>query len=100
MVTSATKAQVNFKASKEEYELIAKIARRANMIYLLNGVLVDTVHIMMNLTAAHLNGCPLKLKDMLAADDLNLMHDIGGIDQHINRDTGKLENQFVPRFAV
>lgn len=100
MVTPASKVRVNFKASKEEYELIAKISRRANLTYLAHGVLVDTAHIMMNLTATHLNGCPLKLKDMLAADDLNLMHDINGIDRHINRDTCKLENQFVPRFAV
>jgi hypothetical protein len=93
-------ATVNFKTTKQEYELIIKIAKRANLIYRENGVLIDPVHIMMDLTATHLNGCPLKLQAMLDADDLNLMHDIAGIDRHLDRDTGKLTGCFDPRFSA
>lgn len=44
----------------------------------------------MDLTACHLNGCPLDLDGLLAADDFALAHDVQLIDRHLNRDTGKL----------
>jgi hypothetical protein len=36
---------------------------------------------------------------LLAADDFNFIHDVGGIQRHMNRETGKLENCFLPRCA-
>ena len=36
---------------------------------------------------------------MEQADDFNLMHDVTGINAHINRYSGKLERCFLPRFA-
>ena len=36
---------------------------------------------------------------LLAADDANFAHDVFGIIRHMNRDTGKLGDFFVPRFA-
>ena len=43
--------------------------------------------------------CPLKLQELLDADDTNFYHDIIGIGQHLNRQTRKLEDCFLPRFA-
>ena len=53
---------------------------------------------MMDISAAH-RAQPLDLDRWLAADDFNFMHDLIGIHSHINRETGKLENAFMPRFA-
>jgi hypothetical protein len=43
--------------------------------------------------------CPLRLDEMLDADDFNFAHDIFGIYSNFNRETKQLENEFVPRFA-
>ena len=43
--------------------------------------------------------CPLKLQELLDADDGNFYHDIIGIHTNLNRETRKLENCFVPRYA-
>ena len=53
---------------------------------------------MMDISAAH-KAQPLDIDRWLAADDFNFMHDLIGIHNHINRETGKLENSFMPRFA-
>lgn len=41
----------------------------------------------------------LRLTDLLTADDFNFGHDLAGIKRHINRQTGELENCFLPRYA-
>ena len=43
--------------------------------------------------------CPLRLSDLLEADDENFVHDIAGIERHLNRRTFKMEDCFLPRFA-
>jgi hypothetical protein len=55
--------------------------------------------LVMDIEAAHNNGCPLKLAELLKADNFDFAHDIGGIQNNINRATGKLENCFLPRYA-
>lgn len=54
---------------------------------------------LMDLTAVHANGCPLRLAKLCEADDFNFLHDMYGIARHLDRDTGKLGGCFVPRFA-
>jgi len=54
----------------------------------------------MDVTAVHANGCPLRLRELLLADDFNFVHDLFGIRRHLNRETGKLGDHFVPRFAM
>lgn len=58
------------------------------------------MHHEMNVTAIHCNGNRLRLIDLLEADDLNFVHDVFGIDRHIDRDTGRLDSLFVPRFST
>lgn len=53
----------------------------------------------MDLIATHANGCPMDFDRMRKADDFNILHDIVGIRDHLNRKTGQIEGMFLPRFA-
>jgi hypothetical protein len=51
-------------------------------------------------TANGVNGNrPLDLERLYAADDFNFAHDIVGIQNHMDRTTGKISNRFLPRFT-
>lgn len=82
---------VNFDYTLEDAKLFDEIADRA-----LANVKMDLA---MVIAACHLNGCPLDLKKLLTFEDADFFHDINGISEHINRNTGKLENFFLPRCA-
>lgn len=87
---------INWNATKEDTILISKIVKRIQEKSVGQFRPMD---LDMDITACHLNGCPLKLEELLLADDFNLFHDIAGISNHIDRRTGKLTDCFVPRFA-
>ena len=91
--------EIKFTATKKDNALIGKIVDRAVGYYKQAKVRVSAQDIEMDITATHLNGCRLNLGGLLAADQFNLMHDVCGINQNLNRTTGKLENCFLPRFA-
>lgn len=78
----------------DEYGIVLAIAKRAKTA----GIYPDTLEADMDISAVYLH-CPLRLADLLAADDFNFAHDLAGIQRHINRETGKLEGFFLPRFA-
>jgi hypothetical protein len=90
-----TTKQVSFDVSAEDGKIIAAIVVRAASKMNI-GSKLDLV---MDLTACHANGCPLKLRELLEADDFNFAHDIRGIQSHLNRRTGELTDCFCPRFA-
>lgn len=96
-----TTTQVSFDVSAEDEELIDKIVRRIAREADESGIdLPDSIlTMMMDLQACHANGCPLRLQEMLDGRSLDLFHDYGGIRKHINRETGKLEGIFWPRYA-
>ena len=81
--------------SDEEYRLIAAIVDRA----VLAGIYDDIRAADRDICAAH-RDIPLRLADLLDADRFNFSHDMRGIQRHLNRQTGKLENFFLPRYAV
>lgn len=87
---------ISWKTTKREQELIGEIVQRAYTACRIR----DKTTLMMDLTATHANGTPLDLEGLLAADSFNFSHDILGIHRHINRETGKLEDCFRPRFAA
>jgi hypothetical protein len=58
----------------------------------------DKLSMMMDIDTAN-RDCPLKLQELLKADEFNFYHDITGIYKNLNRKTKKLENCFLPRFA-
>ncbi len=85
---------INWSTTEDDYELIRKITDRAN------GLLGDVgLGVMMDIIVCHCNGCPLKLEQLLAADDRNFLRDITDIGMHLDRITGKLTDHFLPRFA-
>jgi hypothetical protein len=90
---------VNFSSNMEQ---ATKAAERYEAISgARSGRRYKRINLIMDLTAADgENGNdPLDWERLLAADDFNFLHDVGGISRHINRDTGELGNFFVPRFA-
>ena len=81
--------------SKDEKLLIMKIAERADEMDLL---LFDRMSLIMDIEVAHAE-VGLRLDDFLNADDLNFAHDVVGIQQNVDRQSKKLQNLFLPRFA-
>lgn len=90
---------MNWTTTRHDFEWIAKIADRATAIACEQGYDYPYRDALMDVTAVHANGCPLELKELYSAPRFDFTHDIGGIRRHINRETGQLENCFVPRYA-
>ena len=96
---------INWTATPEDRALIEKIADRyiammAALKLRLEGEDPRT-DIIMDLACVHLNIQPLRLADLLAADDFNLGHDVGGIRGHLVRnDPPRLGECFLPRFSA
>lgn len=80
--------------SQEDRVLISKIAKRASIEFGLPAISTA-----LDLTIVHANCVPLLLQEMLDDQTDNFAHDIYGIRGHLNRETGKLENFFEPRFT-
>ena len=91
---------MNFTASKYEIQQVAQIAKRANKMAANLGVDYSVCDAMMDIAAAHSNGCPLKLDELIKTDDGTFGHDVFGIRRHINRTTGELQDCFLPRLAI
>lgn len=90
---------ITFDCTKEEYAIIDKIVKRVAGIYKSQGHRLDRLSAQMDLSCVHSGCCPLRLDDILAADDFNICHDVFGIAKHLNRETGELDGHFRPRFA-
>jgi len=88
---------INWNCSKEDFKLILKIAERVEDD--ISNYPDNRQTLLMDLNACHSNGCPLRLAELFVAEDFDFTHDIFGIRSHINRNTGKLEDCFVPRYA-
>ena len=86
---------VDFTVTEKEADIIAKIASRAQAF----SFKFDRFSLIMDISAVHANGCQLKLEELLTAKDFDFLHDVLGIMNHIDRDTGQLENCFLPRYA-
>ena len=79
--------QIKWDASKDDVLSISGIARRVHKKF----PEIEMFEIDMDLTACHLNGCPLDLDKLADFDDFNFYHDIFGIRNNINRTNGKLK---------
>jgi hypothetical protein len=90
---------ISFSVSHSDAPIIRAIADRAVWLARKNGVRYRRMDACMDITACHANDVPLRLAELLAADDFNFAHDIFGILQHLDRRTGKLGGCFLPRFA-
>ena len=87
------------KHTREDYDLFAKIANRAVELYKKLGHDLKYMTVEMDLQVVH-HTRPLKLQEMLDSDNGNFGHDIAGINRHLNRDTGEMEDAFTPRFTA
>jgi hypothetical protein len=89
---------ISFAATNAETKLIALAIDRFEALEMLpNGY--DRMHMLMDLTAANANGCPLDFAKLLQFADSDFLHDVYGIHQHIDRTTGQLGDGFLPRCA-
>lgn len=86
---------IDFETTDEDTKVIHDIAARAAEL-----LEADLMTVSMDVTACHLNGCPLRLADLLTADEGNFAHDIAGIARHLDRKSGELQDCFLPRFAA
>lgn len=86
---------ISWKTTKAEFALIVQIADRSIEL----GVHSDRQSAIMDVTATHANGCPLRLAELLDAPKFDFAHDLAGIRRHLNRETGELMDCFVPRTA-
>ena len=88
---------LNWRTTKADAKLIARIVTRARRLRIVRDH--DPLALNMDITATHANSCPLRLRELLEGPDFDFSHDISGIQFHINRKTGTLEDWFVPRYA-
>ena len=101
-------SRVKFTTGYRNGQIIKQIAERFVALHEhLNGAPLKArersdllQHTVMDISATHANGNPLRLESLLATDDFNLLHDVVGIHNHLDRSTGKLINHFRPRFTV
>ena len=91
---------ISFKASKDDMAIIHRIADRALQFARNAEIPADKLDFTMDVTAVHCNGCPLDLDRLLGGPDFDFTHDVFGIRRHLNRETGKLEDSFRPRYAT
>lgn len=89
---------IQFTTTPEEFELVGVIANRYRALVVRYGTPApDTMELYMDLSAVHANGNPIDFARLAEADDLTLIHDVGGIRRHIDRKTGELRDCFTPR---
>ena len=92
-------SKVSFKTVKADTVLIQKIVARAEAMACEARIPFDHLAARMDLTAVHVNDCPLRLAALLEAKEFDFSHDVFGIFRHIDRNTGSLRNHFLPRYA-
>lgn len=86
------------RTNRKDLTLIQAIADRAVSLAFANGQTWKYQDALMDLLAAHCD-CPLRLEDLLNADDVNFAHDVFGINRHLDRNTLILTDCFLPRCA-
>ena len=87
---------INWECTREDLDLIQKIAERSMQYF----PTTDKLYLLMNVQATHCNGCKLRLNELLHAEEFDFIHDLTGICRFLNQKTGKLEYEFIPRFAL
>lgn len=98
------------KMNQREMQIVMQIADRAADLYQRLGLVSDDQlefvrnATFMEVAMVHKFIVPLRLEEMLEADDGNFGHDVGGIHRHLDFGTKKsppcLSDCFLPRFAV
>lgn len=82
----------------QEIKLIAQIVKR--VFKEMPDYPDSKTTLIIDIEKCHDDNYPLDLEGLLKADAWNFLHDILGIRRHMNRETGKIENCFVPRYVA
>lgn len=91
---------INFKVPKSAQKYIDRIVQRALRLSEHYGAAkCDAVSLEMDLRACHANGCPLDFFKLATASDADFVHDVFGIVRFIDRKTGSIRSNFLPRCA-
>jgi len=87
--------------TKREIELLTQIAARAVLILGVEDNERRHAHgaFAVILGKVHRDVCPLNLALMLEAPDIDLMHDVIGIRNHLDIQNKRLKDGFLPRCA-
>lgn len=80
--------------SKEEYALCNQIAERA-----VKECGFDKCTAYIDITICHSEAREMKLEELLNAPLMDFAHDVFGINQHLDHNTHKLTDCFLPRYA-
>lgn len=89
---------VSFNVTSTDTGLIVAIARRAVRIGIVDRI--NVLGVQLHLAACHANGNPLRLDDLLQGEDIHFVHDITGILEHLDTDTGQLRDGWTPRYSA
>lgn len=96
-----TPHEISFEVPGRYHEIIRKIALRADqeIFSLYPEIRQSIMATEMDLSACYAQGCELDFERLLSAPLGDFQHDILGIRRHLNRETGYLEDFFLPRYA-
>jgi hypothetical protein len=87
------------KRDKKYFTTIHKIVLRAEKMAEKLGYHIDRLTMTIDLDKANDN-FPIDFGALLKAKDGDFAHDVFGIRKHMNRKTGKIEDCFLPRYAI
>lgn len=82
--------------TESDQRLIVKLSKKAK-----KDLGIDPLTTAICLSLVQGNGTPLRLQEMLDSEpgNINFAHDIAGIINNLDHDTGQLLNCFCPRFS-
>lgn len=88
------------KLTDVELHYVGKIIGRAKPMFdkLYGRGEIKPLEIHMDLSAVH-KKCPIDFARLSEFSEFDFAHDLLGIYRHLNRETGELENFFIPRCA-
>lgn len=89
---------IRFDTNDQDAQLISRILDRA----ITDNVIAaeNRQHLEMDLRATHCNGTPLDFTALLGAVPFDFVHDLAGINRHLDRTTGELGNCWLPRHCA
>jgi hypothetical protein len=77
---------LNWETSRDDLTIILKIAERymtyPDSLQIPKEFQRNKMTLIMDVEAVHNNGCPLRLQELLDADDFNFFHDMLGIQRY------------------
>ena len=97
------KTELNLRTSAYEGYLILRVAKRAMSLGMRQRNILpctEEQQWVRDIVLCHNHGCPLMLAELLAASADEFTRDMIGIRDFLNRNTGKLEGIFHPRYAL